>query len=214
MVRSSDRVRGGGFRRRRSGWRGGPGRAARAACPPRSAARNAPRRCSSGTSRSVIASGHAAMTPGRSRKPDSPAACQSSSRSASCAGVPVKTWRVAGVGGPGPLVQPLPAATAAARGLVEEHHQVGEDVHGLSAARPARPARPGSRPRSPAAWAASRGVTNPTSADRAISRYGTAACPSAATTGWPCGGRGVIDGPLTLKNQRPRSRCSAACRGR
>ena len=50
--------------------------------------------------------------------------------------------------------------------------------------------------------AASRGVTKPTSAERAISRYGTVAWPSAATTGCPCGGRGVIDGPFT-ENQRP-----------
>ncbi len=69
----------------------------------------------------------------------------------------------------------------------------------------------GSGPRPASAWAAwisatmarasagSCGVTKPTSAAWPISRYAAPACPSAATTGCPCGGRGVIDGPLTLK---------------
>ena len=84
------------------------------------------------------------------------------------------------------------------RVVAEEHHQVAEDVQ--RSRRPARP-RP-APPRISATIAAPRpascGVTKPTSARRATSWYGHAAgAPSAATTGWPCGGRGVIDGPLT-----------------
>ena len=47
--------------------------------------------------------------------------------------------------------------------------------------------------------AASRGVTNATSADPAASRPAAPPWDSAITTGWPCGGRGVMDGPRTAK---------------
>ena len=108
---------------------------------------------------------------------------------------------VAAVLGPGPLVQALLARDGGGLGLVEEHHQVTEDVHGLRGPAGAGLLGPDLVTIS-AAWAASRGVTNPTSAERAISWYGTLAWPRAATIGWPCGGRGVIDGPFT-ENQRP-----------
>ena len=41
---------------------------------------------------------------------------------------------------------------------------------------------------------------NTTSAERAANSNGIVEWARAATTGWPCGGRGTIDGPLTLKN--------------
>ena len=107
---------------------------------------------------------------------------------------------VAAVLGPGPLVQALLARDGGGPGLIEEHHQVTEDVQGLPGTAGACPAR--ICVTISAAWAVSRGVTNPMSAERAISWYGTLAWPRAATTGWPCGGRGVIDGPFT-ENQRP-----------
>jgi hypothetical protein len=83
---------------------------------------------------------------------------------------------VAAVLGPGPLVQALPAGHGGGLGLVEEDHQVAEDVHGLPVlacpvlACPARICATIS-----AACTVSRGVTNPMSAERAISRYGTLA---------------------------------------
>ena len=40
------------------------------------------------------------------------------------------------------------------------------------------------------AWSVSCGVTKPTSAERATSRYGTVRWARALTIGWPCGGRG------------------------
>ena len=66
----------------------------------------------------------------------------------------------------------------------------------VCSARPATSSSPRISATISAAWPASRGVTNPTSAERAISRYGALAWPRAATTGWPCGGRGVIAGPF------------------
>ena len=103
---------------------------------------------------------------------------------------------------PGPLVEALPAGARGVGAVVEEHDDVAEQVHALR--RPLRRAACSARISATisAACARSRGVTKPMSAARAISRYGTAAWPRAATTGWPCGGRGVIEGPFT-ENQRP-----------
>jgi hypothetical protein len=42
-------------------------------------------------------------------------------------------------------------------------------------------------------------VTYPMSAERATSRKGTSWWARALTIGWPCGGLGVMDGPLTRK---------------
>ena len=44
-----------------------------------------------------------------------------------------------------------------------------------------------------------------TEADAAANRYGSSACASAATTGCPCGGRGVIEGPRTLNRSLEKS---------
>ncbi len=79
------------LRRRRSGWRGGRDRAARAGCSPRTRCGRRRGARSSGTRPRVIAVRSCGIVPGRSRKPESPAACQSSRRSARPAGVPVKT---------------------------------------------------------------------------------------------------------------------------
>ncbi len=188
------------LRRRRSGWRGGAGRAARAGCRPRRPVRKAPRRCSSGTRPRVICVQVVrGASPGRSRSPLRPAACHSSARSASSAGRADEDPRVADVARARAARRAAPCGPRPRR-----RTRRGTPRRRRARARsrrrgPRRPARRGPSPRIAAASAASRGVTNPRSADRPTSRNATSRCASAATTGWPCGGRGVIDGPRTEK---------------
>ena len=160
----------------------------------------APRRCSSGTRPRVIASRSCGQRAGPQPEPGQPGRLPllRAGRPAR-AGVPVKTRASLSV-----LVPVAARRAAALRSaprpavVVEEHHEVGEARARSRRRGRRRPARRGPRRRSRAASAASRGVTKPTSADRGdepVRRRSR--CASAATTGWPCGGRGVIDGPLT-----------------
>ena len=88
-------------------------------------------------------------------------------------------------------------AAAAAGVVVEEHDEVGEDPQRRPRPPDRLPRRRGRRPTQRATSASSAGVTNTTSADVAANSNGTGGWASAATSGWPCGGRGTIDGPFT-----------------
>ena len=185
------------LRRRRSGWRGGAGRAARAGCRPRRPCGTAPRRCSSGTSPRVICSQvvgeDAGPQPERRRAP--PRATPAT-RSASSAGVPANTAGVAArTRAPSSSSSRSLRSAAAAGGVVEEHDDVAEHVQRFAAT-------PGglllaadlAEDRGGVARVA-RGDEAEVGRLRPTSRYATSRWPSAATSGWPCGGRGVIDGP-------------------
>ena len=100
-------------------------------------------------------------------------------------------------------VEATQALAGGVGGVVEEHEQVAEHVQrGRAVGRPSA-ARTSARIDAASPVGPSRpvpsGVTNTTSALRAASRYAVSTCASAVTTGWPCGGRGVIDGPRTEK---------------
>jgi hypothetical protein len=129
------------------------------------------------------------IAPGRNRNPSRPAEAQSSRSAASCDGVPVNT--VAS------LVYTYPARSSI-RAFRSAASSTDEPRNTTRSAKTRTEGAP-IEETSEAACAAEDGVTNPTSADDAINANGSARCPSTPTTGCPCGGRGVIDGPFTLK---------------
>ena len=136
------------------------------------------------------------MAPGRSRKPDRPGPLPVQQQVGQLRGRAGEDGRVAGVLVPGQLVQPgLAAAAAAAR--------AGRGTPPGRRRRASLVARPGLAARISATIAAAcAGVAWRHEAD--VGRPGDqpvrprSRAPARDTTGWPCGGRGVIDGPLTL----------------
>ena len=122
--------------------------------------------------------------------------------SASSPGVPTKIAASDRYGAAVELVEAgLAPLGARPRSVVEDHDEVGEDPQRRRRPSDGRARRRARRRPSGATSAVSAGVTNTTSAERAANSNGTWQCASAATSGWPCGGRGTIDGPLTQKNR-------------
>ena len=165
----------------------------------------APRRCSSGTSAvDDRRRGRAASTAGPQPEAVEPGAAPVQQQVGQLAGGAGEDRGVAErTARPSSVVEALPARS---RGAGGRRRGTRPGRRRPAAARPPgrpRPARRGPRRRSRGACV---GVVRGDEARRRRSgrrsRYGTVEWASAATTGWPCGGRGVIDGPLTLK-QRP-----------
>ena len=108
---------------------------------------------------------------------------------------------VAAVLGAGPLIQALPAGDGGSPGLVQDDHQVTEDVHGL-------PGTPGTGLPGPDLRHDLSGVGRVARGDEPnVGRTGDqlvghAGVAESGDDRLPCGGRGVIDGPFT-ENQRP-----------
>ena len=197
---------------------GGPGQAeaARAACRPRYAVRNAPRRCSSGTSSRVISvqvvgrAGRAAAAP-RS----SPAPLPVQHQVGQLGGGAGEHERVADAARRRPARRGGPCGRAAAAASSSRNTTRSPSTCSGSSARPAAACSARISPRIAAASASSCGVTKH-EVGRARDAAGRrpSGGPARLTSGWPCGGRGVIDGPAHREPLARRSRCSAACRGR
>ena len=107
---------------------------------------------------------------------------------------------VAEVFGTGKVVEPA-SSRLRRQECVEEHHQVTEDVHRVLASTDG----PLQRADLGRDVCGLRGVVGGDESDVGAvgdQLVGPPPWPKAATIGWPCGGRGVIEGPLT-ENQRP-----------
>ena len=161
--------------RRRSGWRGGRARAARAGCRPRRRVRKAPRRCSSGTrprviAGEVVAERRRAAAGSRS----SPAACQLQQQVGELAGRAGEDPGVAGVRVAREGVEALPAGRRRRPGSSSRNTTRSPKTCSGSSARPAAACSARISATMARAWSASCGVTNTTSAARATSRYGHA----------------------------------------
>ena len=122
--------------------------------------------------------------------------------------------RVAGVRVAREAVEALPAGRRRGRVVVEEDHQVTEDVQGIRPRGPPQPVRARISATIARAWSVSCGVTYPMSAERATSRNGHALVREGADERLALRRPGRDRGALDAEVSCPRSRCSAACRGR